>query len=98
MILIDKGCMLSLILSIISDARWTKVNPGIAVLVGFMVTDLDDIVNKLKQQGVKFFKQPKEPFGKHTILEDPDGHLISIAQIESKSAEGFDLLGFFGTD
>ena len=33
-------------------------------------------------------------FGKHTILEDPDGHLISIAQIESKSAEGFDLLGF----
>jgi lactoylglutathione lyase len=45
------------------------------------------------------FKEPKEePFGKHTILEDPDGHLISIAQIESKSAEGFDLLGFFGTD
>jgi hypothetical protein len=36
----------------------------------------------------------EEPFGKHTILEDPDGHLISIAQIESKSAEGFDLLGF----
>jgi hypothetical protein len=33
-------------------------------------------------------------FGKHTILQDPDGHLISIAQIESKSAEGFDVLGF----
>jgi lactoylglutathione lyase len=75
--------------------RKAKVNPRIAVLVGFMVTDLDDVVNKLKQQGVKFFKEPKEePFGKHTILEDPDGHLISIAQIESKSAEGFDLLGF----
>ena len=29
-----------------------------------------------------------------TIIGDPDGHLISIAQIESKSAEGFDLLGF----
>ena len=72
--------------------RKAKVNP---VLVGFMVTDLVDVVNKLKQQGVKFFKEPKEePFGKHTILEDPDGHLISIAQIESKSAEGFDLLGF----
>ena len=75
--------------------RKAKVNPGIGVSVGFMVTDLDDIVNKLKQQGVKFFKEPKEePFGKHTILEDPDGHLISIAQIESKSAEGFNLLGF----
>ena len=75
--------------------RKAKVNPGIGVLVGFMVRDLDDIVNTLKQQGVKFFKEPKEePFGKHAILEDPDGHLISIAQIESKSAEGFDLLGF----
>ena len=79
--------------------RKAKVNPGIDVLVGFMVTDLDDIVNKLKEQGVKFFKEPKEePFGKHTILEDPDGYLISIAQIESKSAEGFDLLGLIGAD
>ena len=34
--------------------RKAKVNPGIGVLVGFMVTDVDDIVNKLKQQGVKF--------------------------------------------
>lgn len=80
-------------------SRKAKVSPGIGVLVGFMVNDHDDAVNKLKQQGVKFFKEPKEePFGKHSILEDPDGHLISIAQIKSKSAEGFDLLGFFGTD
>jgi hypothetical protein len=35
---------------------------------------------------------------KHTIIGDPDGHLISIAQIESKSAEGFDLLGLIGAD
>ena len=47
----------------------------------------------------KFFKEPKEePFDKHTIIKDPDAHLISVAQIESKSAEGFDLLGFIGTD
>jgi catechol 2,3-dioxygenase-like lactoylglutathione lyase family enzyme len=79
--------------------RKAKVNPGIGVLVGFMVNDLDATVNKLKQQGVKFFKEPKEEaFGKHTIIEDPDGHLISIAQIESKSAEGFDLLGLIGAD
>jgi hypothetical protein len=47
----------------------------------------------------QFFKEPKEePFGKHTIVKDPNVHLISVAQIESKSAEGFDLLGFIGTD
>ena len=34
----------------------------------------------------------------HTIIGDPDGHLTSIAQIESKSAEGFDLLGLIGAD
>ena len=34
----------------------------------------------------------------HTIIKDPNAHLISVAQIESKSAEGFDLLGFVGTD
>jgi hypothetical protein len=37
----------------------------------------------------KFFKEPKEePFGKHTILEDPDGHLspkLKIAHIIGKA-------------
>jgi catechol 2,3-dioxygenase-like lactoylglutathione lyase family enzyme len=78
-----------------------RVSPGPAggILVGFMVNDLDATVSRLKQQKVKFFKEPKdEAFGKHAIIEDPDGHLISIAQIESKSAEGFDLIGFLGTD
>jgi lactoylglutathione lyase len=76
-----------------------SLEAGGGILVGFMVNDLDTTVSKLKQQYVKFFKEPKEEaFGKHTIIEDPDGHLISIAQIESKSAEGFDLLGFLGTD
>ena len=47
----------------------------------------------------QFFKEPKEePFGKHTIVKDPNAHLISVAQIESKFVEGFDLLGFIGTD
>jgi catechol 2,3-dioxygenase-like lactoylglutathione lyase family enzyme len=80
--------------------RKAKINPRIGgVLVGFMVEDLDATVSKLRNQEVKFFKEPKEEtFGKHTIIEDPDGHLLSIAQIESKSAEGFDLLGFLGTD
>ena len=64
-----------------------------------MVNDFDATINMLKQKNVKFFKEPKqESFGKHTIIGDPDGHLISIAQIESKSAEGFDLLGLIGAD
>ncbi|HYA85249.1 MAG TPA: VOC family protein [Candidatus Bathyarchaeia archaeon] len=76
-----------------------KISTGIGVLVGFMVNNFDFTINKLKQKNVKFVKEPKqESFGMHTIIEDPDGHLISIAQIESKPAEGFDLLGLIGAD
>ena len=69
------------------------------MLIGFMVSDLDETARQLEQKDVKFFKLPKEePFGKHAIIEDPDGHLISIAEIKSKSTEGFDLIGFFGAE
>ena len=45
-----------------------------SVLVGFMVNDLDSIVKILRERSVKFFKSPtEESFGKHTIVEDPDG-------------------------
>jgi lactoylglutathione lyase len=72
---------------------------GSGTLVGFEVIDLDSTVKKLKEKRVKFFKRPKEePFGKHTIVQDPDGHLISIAQINEKSSEGFDLLGLIGAE
>jgi catechol 2,3-dioxygenase-like lactoylglutathione lyase family enzyme len=53
---------------------------NINILVGFMVGDLDNLVSDLRQKH-RFFKEPKqEPFGKHTIITDPDGHLISIAK------------------
>jgi lactoylglutathione lyase len=72
---------------------------GSGTLVGFEVTDLDSTVNKLKEKRVKFFKRPKEePFGKHAIVQDPDGHLISIAELNEKSSEGFDLLGLIGAE
>lgn len=72
---------------------------GSGTLVGFEVTDLDSTVKKLKEKRVKFFKKPKEePFGKHAIVQDPDGHLISIAEINEKSSEGFDLLGLIGAE
>jgi lactoylglutathione lyase len=76
----------------------TILKSGSGTLVGFEVTDLDSTVKKLKERRVKFFKRPKEePFGKHAIVQDPDGHLISIAEINEKSL-GFDLLGFIGAE
>ena len=69
-------------------------------LVGFMVSDLDQVVKDLKAKNVRFFKEPKnEPFGKHAIILDPDDHLISIAEIQTtKSTEEFDLIGFLGAE
>jgi lactoylglutathione lyase len=76
-----------------------KLKSGSSMLIGFMVNDLDFSVKQLKKKKVKFFKQPKnEPFGKHTIILDPDGHLISIAELKEKSTEGFDLLGLVGAE
>ena len=76
----------------------TILKTGSGTLVGFEVTDLGSTVKKLKERRVKFFKRPKEePFGKHAIVQDPDGHLISIAEINEKSL-GFDLLGFIGAE
>lgn len=77
----------------------SMIKTGSGMLVGFEVNDLDSTVKKLKEKKVKFFKKPKEePFGKHAIIKDPDGHLVSIAEIEEKSAEGFDLLGLIGRE
>lgn len=77
----------------------SKMKTGSGMLVGFEVSDLDSTVSKLKEKKVKFFKKPKEePFGKHAIIQDPDGHLVSIAEIKEKSAEGFDLLGLIGRE
>lgn len=73
---------------------------GSGILVGFEVADLDSTVKRLKEKRIKFFKKPKEePFGRHAIVQDPDGHLISIAEINEKSSEeGFDLLGLIGAE
>jgi len=79
--------------------RKTETKQTSNILIGFMVSDLDETTGLLKQKGVKFFKKLKdEPFGKHAIIEDPDGHLISIAELKSKPTEGFDLIGFFGAE
>lgn len=77
----------------------SNMKTGTGMLVGFEVSDLDSTVKRLKEKRVKFFKKLKEePFGKHAIVKDPDGHLISIAEIKAKSTEGFDLLGLIGAE
>jgi catechol 2,3-dioxygenase-like lactoylglutathione lyase family enzyme len=79
--------------------RKSKIKTGSGMLIGFEVSDLDSTVKVLKAKKVRFFKKPKvEPFGKHAIIQDPDGHLVSIAEINEKSAEGFDLLGLIGAE
>ena len=76
-----------------------KLRAGPNMLLGFMVNDLDDLIKQLKRKKVKFFKKSKEEsFGKHAIILDPDGHLISIVQLKAKPTEGFDLLGLIGTE
>ena len=76
----------------------SRIRPG-GVLVGFMVSDLESTAKILKDRHVKFFKELKnESFGKHAIIEDPDGYLISIAEIKSKPSEEFDLLGLLGAE
>ena len=78
-----------------------KLKSGQHILIGFSASDFDNTVNKLKEKGVVFFKNPKEEgFGKHAIIEDPDGHLISIVKLKGNQNEedGFDFLGLVGAE
>ena len=59
------------------------------ILVGFNVSNLESVCKKLEEKGVKFHKRiTEESFGKHAIIEDPEGHLISIAEIPPKDELG----------
>lgn len=70
-----------------------KMSSRIGILIGFMVLDMDETSKILKARGVKFIKEPKdENFGKHAIIEDPDGYMISLVQLTSKPTEEIDLL------
>jgi lactoylglutathione lyase len=63
-------------------AKRKKIKKNNSMLVGFNVSDFDDVIDGLKKKKAKFYKKPKdEPFGKHAIIQDPDGHLISIVQM-----------------
>ena len=65
-------------------AAATKIR---TMLLGFNVSDLENVCEDLESKGVKFHKRLKvEPFGKHAIIEDPEGNLISMAEIEAEDA------------
>jgi len=71
----------------------------VGMLVGFMVSNMDETYQNLKKKNVKFVKEPKEePFGKHAIILDPDGYMISIAQLKGKVVEEIDLFGALGIE
>ena len=53
-----------------------------SMLVGFNISDIESVCGDLKKKKVKFYKKlTQEHFGKHAIIQDPDGHLISLAEI-----------------
>jgi lactoylglutathione lyase len=55
-----------------------------SMLVGFNISDLQALCNGLKKKKVKFYKKiTTEKFGKHAIIKDPDGHLISLVEMIS---------------
>jgi catechol 2,3-dioxygenase-like lactoylglutathione lyase family enzyme len=67
-------------------SRKKRFSKSKTMLVGFSVSDFDDVCDSLKKKKVKFYKKPKqEPFGKHAIIQDPDGHLISIVQMPQEN-------------
>lgn len=55
------------------------------ILIGFNIGDLESVCNDLNKKNVKFYKNLKnESFGKHAIIEDPEGNLISLAEMAPK--------------
>jgi lactoylglutathione lyase len=59
------------------------------MLVGFNIGDIENVCKDLEKKNVKFYKKlTQESFGKHAIIEDPDGHFISLAEIPSEDELG----------
>jgi lactoylglutathione lyase len=82
-----------------SNSSSNNSNVKSGILLGFTVHDLYELCEMLKKRGLRFLKEPKEEsFGKHAIILDPDGHMISLAEIKSTAQEEFDLLGAIGIE
>lgn len=68
------------------------------IYVGFRVGNLEKVCNKLKAKNVRFVQDiGKDEFGKHAVIQDPDGYLISIIEMEpSKEGELEQAPGYYG--
>ena len=63
----------------------TKSSESQNMLAGFNVNDTENVCKHLEEKRLTFYKRlTEESFGKHAIIEDPDGHLISIVEIPAK--------------
>ena len=81
----SKGSSTVLALHPVRKSSRKKKQKRAGILVGFNVSDLDDVCHDLETKKVKFYKKATEKaFGKHAIIEDPDGHLISLVELSSK--------------
>ena len=62
-----------------------KLTKNINMLIGFDVSELESVCSNLEKKKVTFHKKvTNEAFGRHAIIEDPDGHLISLAEMAPK--------------
>jgi len=78
--------------------RTKSKKPKIGMLVAFKVSDMDEVYKVLKRKRVRFMKEPaEEDFGKHAIILDPDGYMISIVELKpSKEEELQQAPGYYG--
>jgi catechol 2,3-dioxygenase-like lactoylglutathione lyase family enzyme len=64
--------------------------PKIGILVAFKVMSMDEVYKVLKRKRVRFMKEPTdEEFGKHAIILDPDGYMISLIELKLSKEEEF---------
>lgn len=75
-----------------------STKPKIGMLVAFKVSNMNEAYKELKRKHIRFFKEPKEEdFGKHAIILDPDGYMISIVELKlSKEEELQQAPGYYG--
>lgn len=81
----SKGSSTVLALHPANKIRKEKREKHASVLIGFNVTDMKNVCTQLENKKVKFYKkQTEEAYGQHAIIEDPDGHLISLVELGSR--------------
>jgi len=54
-----------------------------SIMLSLRVTDIDEIVEKLEKQGIKFFGTPKileEGVSRFSTLQDPEGNWLQLSQ------------------